>query len=267
LLALVRYFELLVGRQQNVHSIGLVTGDGASPEQYLEVDCSMLPRREEPKKEERKPHTADLLLDPIQDPSIFGQVLTAYFGREAEWKIPRVRFASKFNQRYSYDVDRLIETANIFDILPNSVFPLEAPISNEMSKARDGAKALFEALPQSSDRDSVLGALGRVGKLSLKKKIAARVRMISATTATGFPDLGAVTEKAVNCRNFFVHGSKQDFDYSSNYPIIWFFVDTLQFVFGASDLIEAGWDIAAWLAKGSMMTHPFGAYNTTSRAD
>jgi hypothetical protein len=38
------------------------------------------------------------------------------------------RFASKFNQRYSYDVVRLIATANIFDILLHSVFPPGPPI-------------------------------------------------------------------------------------------------------------------------------------------
>jgi hypothetical protein len=260
LLGLVRYFELLVGRQQNVLDIGLVLGEGASYEQYLKVACSMSPQREASEKEERGPHSADILLSPINDPTIFGNVLSAYLDREPEWKTPRVRFGSKFNQRRSYDVDRLIATANIFDILPISTFPSDSSISDDMRGARDRAKALFEALPQSSDRDSVLSALGRLGKLSQKKKIAARVKLVSDKTAAWFPELAAVTEKAVNCRNFFVHGGKQDFDYSSNYPVVWFFVDTLQFVFGASDLIEAGWDVAAWVAKGSMMTHPFGEY-------
>ena len=52
----------------------------------------------------------------------------------------------------------------------------------------------------------------------------------------------------------------KDFDYLNNYPAVWFFVDTLQFVFGASDLIEAGWDINSWLTKGTRMAHPFGEY-------
>jgi hypothetical protein len=258
LLALVRYFELLIGRQQNVLDIGIILGDGASYAQYLNVDYSMAPRREV-SKEDRKPHPIDILLSPIEDPTIFGNVLSAYYSRESEWRTPRVRFTSKFNQRYSYDVDRLIATANIFDILPNSVFPPSLPVPKDMCEARDNAKALFEALPQSSDRDSVLGALGRLGKLSLKKKIGARVKLISDKTSA-FPELAMVTEKAVNCRNYFVHGSNQDFAYSNNYPVVWFFVDTLQFVFGASDLMEAGWDIAGWLTKGTQVSHAFGEY-------
>jgi hypothetical protein len=41
LLSLVRFFELVVGRQQNFVDIGPVTGDGASPDHYLNVDCPM----------------------------------------------------------------------------------------------------------------------------------------------------------------------------------------------------------------------------------
>jgi len=39
-----------------------------------------------------------------------------------------------------------------------------------------------------------------------------------------------------------------------------FFVDTLEFVFAASDLVEAGWDVKAWSAKPTGTSHPFGAY-------
>jgi ApeA N-terminal domain 1 len=202
LVTLMRTFELLIGRQQNVLDIGVVLGDGASREQYLKVACALLPQREANKENERRPHPTDILLSPINDPALFGKVLSAYLDREPEWKTPRARFASKFNQRYSYDVDRLIATANIFDIHPDSVFPPGPPISNEMSQARAEAKNLFGALPQSPDRDSILGALGRVGKLSLKKKIAARVKLVSDRAAPGFPDLAAVTERAVNCRNY-----------------------------------------------------------------
>jgi hypothetical protein len=39
-----------------------------------------------------------------------------------------------------------------------------------------------------------------------------------------------------------------------------FFTDTLEFVFATSELIEAGWDMKAWIAHGTSMTHPFGRY-------
>ena len=261
LLALVRYFELLIGRQQNILDIAVILGDGASHEQHLKVDWNMAPQRSASSEEEHEPHSADILLNPIDDAKIFGDVLSAYLDREQSWKAPRVRFAEKFNRRSSYDLDRLIAAANLFDILPTPIFLPNQPISADLSAARDKARMLFKALPQSADRDGVLNMLGRVGKASLKKKIAERVRLISQKSGAYFPELAMVTEKAVNCRNYFVHGGDDpDFDYMANAQIVWFFVDTLEFVFGASDLIDAGWNVAAWLPKGSMMFHPFGEY-------
>jgi hypothetical protein len=264
LLALVRYIELLIGRQQNILDIAVILGDGASHEQYLKVDWSMVPQRRASSQEEREPHSADILLNPIDDTKIFGDVLSAYLDREKNWKAPRIRFAEKFKRRNSYDLDRLIAAANLFDILPTPAFPPSQPIAADLSAARVTARTLFKALPQSADRDTVLNALGRIGKSSLKKKIAERVRLISQKSGAHFPELAMVTEKAVNCRNYFVHGGQDpDFDYMGNIRIVWFFVDTLEFVFGASDLIDAGWNIAAWLPKGTMMFHPFGEYKTT----
>jgi hypothetical protein len=70
-----------------------------------------------------------------------------------------------------------------------------------------------------------------------------------------------VTDEAVNCRNHYVHGSKSRHDYDSNFSdLVPFFVDTLEFVFATSDLIEAGWDAKAWSENPTSMTHRFGSY-------
>ncbi|MCL4500959.1 MAG: hypothetical protein M1438_03760 [Deltaproteobacteria bacterium] len=78
-----------------------------------------------------------------------------------------------------------------------------------------------------------------------------------------FPDLFPVTDEAVNCRNHYVHGSPPSFDYrdySSGFDAITFFTDTLEFVFAASDLIEAGGDVKGWCEIPTSMSHPFGSY-------
>jgi hypothetical protein len=49
-------------------------------------------------------------------------------------------------------------------------------------------------------------------------------------------------------------------DYSKNAHVVWFFVDTLDFVFGASDLIDSGWDIESWSQIPTSGSHPFGHY-------
>ena len=46
-----------------------------------------------------------------------------------------------------------------------------------------------------------------------------------------------------------------------------FFTDTLEFIFAASDLIEAGWDIEKWISRGTTMSHPFGRYRVNYEAN
>jgi hypothetical protein len=74
-----------------------------------------------------------------------------------------------------------------------------------------------------------------------------------------FPEMISVIDQAVDCRNYFVHGGAPRMNYSENLLVVWFFVDTLEFVFAASDLIEDGWDIGGWNARTSV-SHPFGRY-------
>ena len=44
-----------------------------------------------------------------------------------------------------------------------------------------------------------------------------------------------------------------------------FFTDSLEFVFAASDLVEAGWDIAEWSQRDTARTHPFSHYRASYR--
>jgi len=64
-------------------------------------------------------------------------------------------------------------------------------------------------------------------------------------------------------RNYFVHGSVQNFAYMQNWQTIEFFIETLEFIFGAGDLIDAGWNIQEWHRRGTTMSHPYGAYKVT----
>src|SRR5260370_565561 len=61
-------------------------------------------------------------------------------------------------------------------------------------------------------------------------------------------------------QNYFVHGAVQRFDYGTHFNLVSFFTETLEFVFAASDLIESGWDIAAWANIPTSMSHPFARF-------
>jgi hypothetical protein len=151
----------------------------------------------------------------------------------------------------------------MFDILPSSAVPPDVPLCEELKSARESCITIFKELPRSPERDSVLSALGRIGKSALKHKIRYRGKFLVDKVGDRFPNLFTVTDEAVNCRNHYVHGSEPTFDYGNEVDSVIFFTDTLEFVFAASDLIEAGWDIRAWTEIPTSMSHPFGRYRVT----
>ncbi|WP_324343647.1 HEPN domain-containing protein [Thiomonas arsenitoxydans] len=150
--------------------------------------------------------------------------------------------------------------------MPDSACQTAEELPPALKEARDAARKAFKALPSSPERDSILNALGRIGKPSLKRKVRSRVKLIVDAVGTKFLNLELVTDQAVDCRNYYVHGTPGKFSYEihSDQPI--FFTDTLEFVFAASDLIEAGWDIAEWIKQGTTMSHPFGRYRVNYAA-
>lgn len=63
-------------------------------------------------------------------------------------------------------------------------------------------------------------------------------------------------DEAVDCRNYFVHGSKAKMDYSDEFDQVIFFTEAIEFIFAASDLIECGWNIDEWSKQSSTVSHP-----------
>jgi len=219
-----------------------------------------MPPKREPSREGEKPHPADVLVDAVRQPEEFSRILEDWLNRHDGWCNARLRFFNSFAGQNHFDIDRLIGSANMFDILPNSAAPADVELPDELAAARKAGRNIFLPLPTSPERDSVLGALGRIGKASLKQKVRHRVQRIVAALPKRFAELQTVTDEAVNCRNYFVHGAVQRFDYGTHFNLVSFFTETLEFVFAASDLIESGWDIAAWANIPTSMSHPFARF-------
>jgi hypothetical protein len=258
-LTLLRYLGMLAGRPQNLLKFSLRIGSGPESFVFLRVYWSMSPKRD-PSHEENRPHPADVLLDGARQPEQFASVLTSWLERQEAWHDARLRFSSSFAEQQRYGIDRLIGSANMFDILPSSAVPADVTLSDELKAAQEAGRKIFGPLQPSPERDSVLGALGRIGKSTLKRKIRHRAQRLIDAIGNRFPELLSVTDEAVNCRNYYVHGGDPRFDYSANFNVVNFFTDTLEFVFAASDLIEAGWDVEAWSEIPTSMSHPFGRY-------
>jgi hypothetical protein len=252
---LMRFLEIIAGRPQTLLNLGFVIQDPEDPPTILDVYWSMMPVRED--DEEQSPHPADLPIQAARDPSHFGSVLAAWLQRDDAWRNARSRFSTVFSQQHNITIDRLVGAANMFDILPASAVPYDVQLTQEVAEAKTKTRALFKALQNSLERDSILNALGRLGKASLKHKVGARAKLILDLIPTRFPDLLLVLNAAVDCRNYFVHGSEAKMDYTANFDQVVFFVEALEFTFAASDLIECGWDIAVWSKQSSTVSHPF----------
>lgn len=260
---MLRFLEVVAGRPQNIVELvfRLATSTDERP-RALDAYWSLPPRREKD-DESQRPHPGDLPLQAGRDPKKFATVLARWLERHDEWRNARARYATASAHQNRYDTDRLVGAANMFDILPTSACPAVALLSPELEDARDAARTAFRALPSSPERESVLNALGRIGKPALKRKIRSRVKLITDIVSARFPELELVTDQAVECRNYYVHGTPGKFNYEAHVGQATFFTDTLEFVFAASDLIEAGWDIAEWIKEGTTMSHPFGQYRVS----
>ena len=258
-LILLRFLELLLGHSQGMKTLTLRTKFHNDRPSFLEVYWSNRPKRE-PLHENQRPHPADILLDAVDNPNAFSEVLTNWLERQRAWNDARLRFSNSFSQRHQYDIDRLVGAANMFDILPASAVPSDMALSEDLKHSMESCDKIFRALPRSPERDRILGALGRMGKSVLKHKIRHRCQFLTEKVGGRFPDLFTVTDEAVNCRNHYVHGSESKFDYNDKFEQVVFLTDTLEFVFAASDLIEAGWDVKSWCESCASISHPFGLY-------
>jgi len=256
---ILKFLEVIAGRPQNILKLEFFPVSAADHPHVLDVYWCMPPRRD-PEKESREPHWTDLPIQAAIEKDEFTSVLKKWLERHDEWRNARGRFSAALAYQNTYCTDRIVGAANMFDIMPKSAYPETVPLDPDLETARDEARKAFKELPISSERDSVLSALGRVGKATLKRKIQGRVKLITDIVGDQFPELDVVVDQAVNCRNYYVHGSAAKFDYGKHIDQVDFFTDTLEFVFAASDLLEADWDISAWIKRGSSPSHPFGIY-------
>lgn len=265
LMPVLRFLEVIAGRRQNLLLIELELDlPKDRPDLgYFEVYWSAPPSRSTATRT-RRPHPGDLPLNGGMQPEEFGNVMGRWLTVDHERRDARQQFSEGFSNGERYSAERLVSSANMFDILPANAAPKNVDLSQELQAASAAATKLFKALSSTIERDSILNALGRLGTANLKRKVQYRAKRLLDAVPERFPDLILVLDEAINCRNHYVHGASAKINYRSHFPdTVIFFIDTLEFVFAASDLIDAGWDIKPWLERPTSMTHPFGSFRVS----
>lgn len=249
---LLSFFELIMGRRLQVLEYKLHAPSSKEyPDTFEIYQCRNITIEEG----EKTPLPAQRLIHVESNSSEFETVVKNWLARQNEWQDARWQFFGSFTEN-QYDTDRLIKVANMFDIIPDSAYGGKVELTTELQTAKTNCRKIFKELPESIERNSILGALGRLGTKSLKHKIQTRVAIIKSAISVDLPDIEFITEHSVDCRNHFVHGGKRKFDYYDNFDMVCFFINTLEFIYGLSELIESGWDFDNWKSN-SPMNHPF----------
>ena len=153
----------------------------------------------------------------------------------------------------------------VFDLLPVDTYGGKPSVSEDVDKAKQQARKIFRALPESQERSYVLGCLGRIGSWTLRRKIRHRAENLVNTIGVLVPNIDDVIREAVALRNDYVHGPSSG--YEQRRKQMTFFTDSLEFIFLASDLVDAGWDIERWYKKPRSVGHPFGDYLASYQAN
>ena len=254
---LLRLFEIITGRPQNLTNLSFFKGKEERLAERFEVIQCDLPRHE--RSDEERDSSLGVLINPIQQKEEFSRVVANWLDRYETWEDAYSRFFNGFFKQKSYDIDRLVGAANMFDILPDIALPPKAEIPADLKSVIDRCRDIIKELPSaSSERHSLLSALGRVGSNTLKQKIRHRAKILVDVVGNDFPEIFWVIDEAVNCRNHYVHGSPLRIDASKIGTAPVFFTMTLEFVFIASVLVEAGWNLKPRSQAGHH--HPFAVY-------
>lgn len=254
----LRFFETVIGRPQNLLEVNIMHMGETAPESSS-VYINMYPNRDRD-IENRDPDSRDSLIDAAAAPEKFADLTCAWLERDETWRTARLRFSAGWRKQRNYDPDRIVGAANMFDLLPKEALPDDVSLPSELVAAVQECRERFEKLQESPKRDAVLGVLGRIKKQSLKKKIRYRSQFIVNGIGNYIKEIDVATDAAVELRNLYVHGDDGPNQKTKLVGFNNFLTDTLEFVFCASDLVESGWDIAAWHRRPKSVGHPFFNY-------
>ena len=261
--SLACFLSMAAGRAQGVDHIHVTTTEViAGVSQSLAIHPSYRWKVSD-KSERHKPHPGDVPLDPIRHRSEFNSVLANWIDRHNGWQAARWRYLECMRNTNKYGPERLVAAANMFDILPDTAVPPNLELPDNLAATRDACMAMFRKHSPGIERNYALSALGRLGAPSLPKKVAHRASIVEAKFADGFSGLQVVSNVAVKCRNFFVHGNSGDIDYAVVERFLPFLTDALEFIFAASDFIDGGWDPDRWSHGAHGWGHSFARFRST----
>ena len=193
------------------------------------------------------------LIDASHHPDHFIAVMQKWLERNenARRKSANARFFSYFPGTSNHAIeDGIVSAANTFDLLPNEDKPKAEPLpENVLNILEDASKKVKCCMPCGPQRDDVLNTLGFIRRNKrLRHIVEHRAEIVlDCFGRDRLKQLQAVIGLAVKCRNHYTHGPNDPDPNSVDYTdveVVFFLTKTLEFIYGASELLLCGWNPA-----------------------
>ena len=159
--------------------------------------------------------------------------------------------------------DGIVSAANTFDLLPSEDKPKTQPLPGKfLDVLKNASKRIKLCKSYGAQREDVLNALGRIRKNKRLRDIVEHRAdiVVNHFGADRLKQLEKVIRLAVECRNHYTHGPSDrntgDIDYA-DFAVVHFLTRTLEFIYGASELLSCGWDPSKSVRDD---WHPLGGY-------
>lgn len=263
--AVRQFFAWMIGRAPRWKDIRVFTSK-RDDDGYLGRGLEVFAPIERHETDHNRNYTPgwDVLIDASREPDYFASVMRRWLERNSNERRKRsnaIFFCSLSGRwRRSFE-DDIISAANTFDHIPSSDKPSPPRISEEIRRILACTKDAIKEL-DNEEKGNILSQLGGiVSRPTLRSIVQARASIIhNSTRRLAFPNLGEAIKYAVWCRNHYTHGggSKRVSNFSDPAFVI-FLTDTLQFVYGAAELLTCGWSIDDWIETAGH-GHPFSMY-------
>lgn len=229
----LQFFGIIAGRPQNLLETTIITetsqAEQLSIHSHKNIFSIFTAYPEHP-----DPTPCSILINPANDPDGFENLMSKWLKRNETWRYARSRFFDAWGKQRSYDPDRIIAAANMFDLLPSPEGTLRRKILYRLQIVLKTIKEHLEKDNSSRCSENVIDDLKEIDC--------------------------SIVHAAVELRNFYVHGDKADGSRKKLIEFRCFLTDTLEFIFCVSDLIESGWDFLSWHKKAKPELHPFAKY-------
>lgn len=177
----------------------------------------------------------------------FPSILESWFEKDDRENVRYSFYNTYFRDVYS--PDRLITAANMFDIFPISEedkkLSLDPDAEELLTHLKKQIKTDFSGFPDI--KQSLFQSIGYLTRKSLKDRVQERLDIIRPHLIghkINTEDLEFIVNIAIKSRNYYVHGSEyKKLPPSKLFEFQSLFIDTLEYIYALSELLECGWKI------------------------